>query len=490
MSEFEYKEESKAITGEVPRYSPADIQESDPSEVIEVSTDEMTVEEMWEFNQRVSEDDIKASALRDELVRSRYNESAVTIDSIKISAETHHDKVVADSLQSIEKRKIEYAEYEALERAKARLNIAAIEEQLQMNLQHADLDKEIRIVDLTNIIQDADKLLESNIRAIANLNREVEGAVKAQTQHEQRRSAAARAINGLIDEYEQKQIDLTESEKGLKTFQDALYKTEARRDELMDQKSELKSEERIERNALVEPTLLALRIENAFDDELPENVKELIKTKKQNATSAELSRILGELAEVQEEQKRNNRHLENNVALVAATELNIDQTNARLNEIPALIDYQRSLLATELEKIAADLERHSTDAVVVTQTFEAINKGDTTEVSKEALPPVLRPVWASMKSFQLAQTKSIEASQIANLPDPDYDESLLMPLLDHDAQTMGISDLAEMVENRETLSHDLEMINDVQFMGKIGRTVLKAGANIVYKTTGHDIRKD
>lgn len=489
MSEFEFSDQ-KAITSEVPRYSAADIQESDQDEMVDVPSEEMIVEEMWEHSQPVSEDDIKASALRDELVRGRYKESSSTIDNIKTFAEIFHTNAVNDSLAAIELREVEFSKFEAVERAKAQLNIAAIETQLQINLRHAAIDKEMRIEDLKTTILDADKLLESNNRAIANLNREIEGAVKLLAQHEHRRTVATRTINALIAEYEQKQATLLLSQSGLITFQKALYDTEARRDELMDQKSELKTDERNERNELVEPFLLALRIDNALDDVLSDAVKELIKNKKQNVTSLKLSNIMGALAEVQEEQRRNTYNLENNEALVAATILNIEQTNARLDEIPPLLEHQRQLLAYELEMVASDHERYSTDTVVVTETFYAINKGDTTKVSKDAIPSVLTPVWTSMKALQTTQTRSVETYQVADLPDPEYTTSLLLPLLDFADNPVDITEISEMVKNRDTLSRDLDLINDAGLVGRIGRTVFKAGAILNYNAKAFIVKKD
>ena len=489
MSEFKFSEQI-AITSEIPRYSAADIQVSKQDEMVDVPSEEMIVEKMWENSQPISEDDIKASALRDELVRGRYGESSATIDTIKTFADIFHTNTTNDSLAAIGLRQAEFSEYETLERAKAQLNIAAIETQLQINLQHAAIDTEMRIEDLKNTIQDADKLLDSNNRAIANLNRAIEEAVKLLAQHEHRRTLATRTINALIAEYEQKQAALLVSQSGLITFQNALYNTEARRDELMDQKSEIKTDERNERNALVEPFLLALRIDNALDDVLSDAVKELIRNKKQNVTSLKLSKIMGALAEVQEEQKRNAYNLNNNEALVAATILTIEQTNDRLDAIPPLLEHQRQLLAYELEKVASDHERYSTDTVVETETFYAINKGDTTEVSKDAISSVLTPVWTSMKALQTTQTRSAETYQVSALQDPEYTTSFLLPLLDFADNPVDINEISEMVKNRETLSRDLDLINNAGLIGKIGRTVFKAGEILKYKAKPTIDKKD
>ena len=285
MSEFKFSDQ-KAITSEIPPYSAADIQVSKQDEMVDVPSEEMIVEKMWENSLPISEDDIKASALRDELVRGRYGESSATIDIIKTFADIFHTNTTNDSLAAIGLRQAEFSEYETLERAKAQLNIAAIETQLQINLQHAAIDTEMRIEDLKTTIQDADKLLDSNNRAIANLNRAIEEAVKLLAQHEHRRTLATRTINALIAEYEQKQAALLVSQSGLITFQNALYNTEARRDDLMDQKSEIKTDERNERNELVEPFLLALRIDNALDDVLSDAVKELIRNSQSSTSSA------------------------------------------------------------------------------------------------------------------------------------------------------------------------------------------------------------
>jgi hypothetical protein len=482
MPEFNF-DEPKAVTAEVPRYSPEDITEEQASEVIDVSPDEVMFEDMIEFNEPISEDAINASIIRDELVRSRYTQSAEIIETTSNYAQSNHDKIVNDALKSIEDSEIEYAEwYEQQETAK-RLTIQAIEEQFIRNVQHAYIDKTSRIDSSNKIIDDADGLLDSNKRAIANLQRVVEGGIKAQAQHEKNRNRAVETINNLAIEFTQKQADLSRTEAELDKYNVDLFNSEARKDELIDEENTLKAKERTERERLAEPYIRELRNRYATTAESSETIKEHIKSFKKGVMSQDLRDILGKLTDIHEKQQRNKRTIDNNISLVAATELAIEKLKERIEEIPQQIEIAHRAFAVQLETVSPSLEDHSKDSVNVTQTFYAINQGDTTAVAGEAIPAILRPVWVSMGAMQKALTKSNEAAEEIEWPDDRYDTTILAPLYDQDAsgEAHEVSDISALTENRERFTQELEDISKVDIVSKIRRGLVKAGQNISYQ---------
>jgi hypothetical protein len=487
MSEFD---ETRLMTGEIPRFSPHDIQDNNSSDVIEVdvNVDDLTIEDMWQFNEPISEDAIAASAVRDELIRGRYDSAKSTVESISQFAETARDKIIDAAHANIQETQQEFAEwYEEQENAK-RINIAAIEEQFSRNVEKASFAINARIENRNAVIENVGILDESIKRAVGNLNREIEGGVKAQTKHEARRSVAVRIINALVDEYTHKQLSLDEARQQLEKYNLALFNSEQRSEELIDEENELKAEERIEREKHAAPLIQKIRVQFGIDPSLPEkelseDTQNAFSRIRKDVRSQALSEILGRIIEVNEKQKHAKRSIANNISLAESTELEIARLEERLKEIPLKIDEERKKLAFELEKVSKDLEIHSSDAGRVIETFDAISRGDITEVARDAIPVVLRPVWTNVRAVQSALSRD---TQIDELPEPDFDTNILLPLRDDTySEPYNVSDIRGGLETLQNHEEDIELVaqfnQSTAFFGKIGRRLLQAGSQLHYR---------
>jgi len=486
MSEFD---ETRLITGEIPRFSPQDIQENNASEAVEIDANinDLTIEDMWQFNEPISEDAIAASAVRDELIRGRYDGAATTVENISDFAEMARDKIINAARKNIEDTNQEFREwYQEQEDAK-RITIAAIEEQFNRNVEKAAFDINARIENSNTVIEYAGVLHESNIRAIANLNREIEGGIKAQNKHEKQRNDAVRGINALVAEYSQKSLDLDEAKLRLDKYSKALYESEQRHEELLDEENALKADERAEREKHAAPLIKQIINEYGLDKNLKENelsevVQNTFRGIRKNVQSQALSEILGNIIQVNEKQKHTKRSMDNNSSLAEATELEIDKITNRLQEIPLQLNEERQKLAFELEKVAQNLEVHSSDAGRVIETFEAINRGDITEVARDAIPAVLRPVWANVRAVQGAISRN---PQLDDLPEPDFDTNILLPLREGNSdETYNASDIRAGLETLQNNNENIELVANLHqtpaFLGKIGRGIIKTGTNIRY----------
>lgn len=360
----------------------------------------------------ISHSEIQAYKAHDEAITRRYEHADIAIRDVNQRAKDMHTTLIEQVNEDITSAKELFKDRREQIDALADSMINAINQMRAREIEKEKSTQNGSIAESERMEARADDLLEGNQDAIKKIYSEIEKGQTYQRKLEKQRDDSITLFNELVARKDQREIDLATTEDNLSTYKEKLSLKEARREELFEEETMLKAEERNERETLAGPAINALltnygalpegTVEDGVRQETSQAIKDSVKSIKNGVQSAELSRILGNLKKCNEKQDHNAESIAHLGDVIDESELQINMINDELQQITLQLAQLKAKLDGPLTSTAMDIETHSADAMHVAEVFEAIIHGDTTAVSGNVIPGPLHHVWDNMVAYQKA----------------------------------------------------------------------------------------
>ncbi len=459
-----------------------------PEDVVEATIVE---DEVLPMDQFVSREEIKASLIHDAEVRERYDTALSLLEDVRELAHKKHAEVVSKANGNIEitNTQAEQRTQDILQASE--IQIAAIMEQTQRALSSVEFTRSMDEEENTAVIVVAEELLDNNTRSIDNVESEFKAGMRNQTSHEKRRNKAVMEIKKLAGELDEKTGQLEGEEAALVGLEDTLEKREALQENLLTQINQLEIDETVQRKIVSadNPDLMAI-VEAGVDLDSEENsdqIKADIATIRASVTSDEIKRIQTDMKSLGKRIERNDEDIENSNSLIEAKKLVIANLELRIEAIPGLIATEQAKLRTELTQYAPELDSHSMGAGITAQVLRAINRGDTTTISRSEVPGrgLISGVWKKKGELESALNKASGENGEIQWPELKINDEILRPLRDDpQEEAPTVEELTELTTGGRGKIH--EALGDIagrNMFGIIPRSFGKRGAQLRYEAT-------